>query len=74
MFCCVNCEGDGPEAVVVGAFWVFEEDLPQLDQYNTVCNEGGPNISHLSIVELRAGEEVCALLACLQNFLVSIKI
>jgi len=52
----------------VGALGVFEEDLPQLDQYNTVCYEGGPNTSHLSIVELRAGKEVCALLTCLQNF------
>ena len=68
LFCGVCGESEGPESIVVGAFWVVEEDLPQLDQYNTVCDEGGPNIFHLFIVELRAGEEVSALLTCLQDF------
>jgi hypothetical protein len=60
--------GDNPEAVVMSAFRMVEEQLLRFNQYNTVCDEGWPNISHLSVVELRAGEEVSALLTSLQNF------
>jgi hypothetical protein len=59
---------DYPEAVVILALRMVEEQLPRFNQYNTVCDEGGPNISHLSVVELRTGEEVNTLLTCLQNF------
>lgn len=36
----VDDECDGSEAVVVGALGMVEEQLPRLDQYNTVCDEG----------------------------------
>jgi len=37
---CINGEGDGPEAVVVGALGMVEQQLPRLDHHNTVREEG----------------------------------
>jgi len=36
----MNGEGYGPEAVVVGALGMVEQQLPRLDHHNTVREEG----------------------------------
>jgi len=56
LFCCVDGKGEGPEAVVVGALWVVEDEFAGLGEFVAFGVEFVEEVGVVGYVE--SGSEV----------------